>query len=124
MPRKTEAKETAPGIGGMDIKDEAMQDVAALQALGLRSVTGLGTQWSEVLNDMGSEVLAFVASRVREDVKTQHKMLHCKDMVELQAIQTEFVRTAIEQYTAETGKLVEMSQQLFPAVPGTKHTPV
>ena len=51
-------------------------------------------------------------------MKTQHEILHCDDPTKLQHIQAEFVQKAIEQYTAETGKLVEMSQKLFPAMGG------
>ena len=93
----------------------ARDDAAALQGYGFRMMSGMGTAWVEVLGEMGSEVMSFVADRIREDVKTQHRMLHCKDVGELQRIQSEFVQTAIEQYKAETGKLVELSQQFFKA---------
>ena len=109
MPSKTSTdKKTAAA----PVTDMA-SDVAALQSLGFRTMSGMGVAWAETLSDMGSEVLSFVADRIKEDVKTQHKMLHCRDMAELQKIQTEFVQTAIDQYTAETGKLVEMSQELM-----------
>lgn len=90
-----------------------VNDAAALQAFGLNTMTGMGVAWAEALSDMGSEVLSFVADRIKEDVKTQHKMLHCKDLGELQHIQAEFVQNAIEQYQAETGKLVEMSRHMM-----------
>ncbi len=93
---------------------EALSDLAALQAFGFNNVTSFGTAWVETLGDMGSEVLSFVADRIKEDVKTQHEILHCDDMSELQEIQARFVKKAIDQYTAETGKLIEMSQQFFP----------
>ena len=54
-----------------------------------------------------------MAERIREDVKTQHEILHCKSPAELQAIQARFVARAVEQYSAETGKLVEMSQEML-----------
>ena len=94
---------------------QMISDAATLQAYGFNTMTGMGVAWVEALSDIGSEVLSFVADRIREDVKTQHRLLHCKDMGELQQIQTEFMQTAIEQYRAETGKLVEMSRDLMHA---------
>lgn len=89
---------------------QMMDDAAALQAYGFNTMTSMGVAWVEALSDMGSEVLSFVADRIKEDVKTQHRLLHCKDVDELQEIQAEFVQKAIDQYRDETGKLVEMSR--------------
>ena len=88
-------------------------DVAAMQDQALKSMSQMGLVWLEGMSDLGSEVLSFVADRIKEDVKTQHKMLHCKNVAELQHIQAEFMQTAIDQYTAETGKLVQMGQDVF-----------
>lgn len=115
MPEKeseTRRKTTDETPGG---PTRMLDDAAALQAYGFNAMTGMGIAWVEALGDMGSEVLSFVADRIREDVRTQHRMLHCKDMGEMQRIQAEFVRNAIEQYQAETGKLVEMSRDLMNA---------
>ena len=87
--------------------------ILALQASGFGNMMGMGTAWAEAFSDMGAEFLGFLADRIKEDVKTQHKILHCKDINELQHIQAEFVQTAIEQYQAETGKLMEMSSTVF-----------
>ncbi len=76
---------------------------------GLGNMVGAGTAWMEALGDIGAEVMNFVAERIKEDVKTQHKILHCKNVSELQHIQAEFLEKAVKQYQAETGKLVEMS---------------
>lgn len=97
-----------------DMGKQSMSDLAALQAFGFNNMTSFGTAWVEALSEMGSEVVSFVADRIKEDVRTQHEILHCDDMAELQRIQARFMKKAIEQYTAETGKLLEMSQQIFP----------
>jgi hypothetical protein len=92
---------------------KAMDDAAALQAYGFNTMTGMGVAWMQALSEMGSEVMSFVAERIQEDVKTQHQLLHCKDVGEMQRIQSDFVRKAVEQYQAETGKLVEMSRTMI-----------
>ncbi|WP_299647892.1 phasin family protein [uncultured Tateyamaria sp.] len=93
-------------------------DAAALQDQGLKAMSQFGMAWAEGLSNMGSEVLSFVADRIKEDVATQHKLLHCKDVADFQQIQSEFMQKAIDQYTAETGKLVQMSQELYPNTVG------
>ncbi len=113
MPNKQKTETSSTDTLAMGT--EAMSDIAALQAFGFNNMTSFGTAWVETLSDMGSEVLSFVADRIKEDVKTQHEILHCDDMAELQKIQARFVQTAIDQYTAETGKLIEMSHQFFPS---------
>ncbi len=89
------------------------RDAATLQDFGFNAMSGMGFVWAEALGDLGSEVLSFVADRIKEDAKTQQRMLHCKDMGELHEIQSEFLQTAINQYTADTGKLVEMSLDML-----------
>jgi hypothetical protein len=71
-----------------------------------------GTVWAEAMADAGAEVLHFVAERVRQDIRTQHRLLHAKDVGEFRHIQAEFVQKAIDQYTAETGRLVEISAEM------------
>ena len=112
MPNKDKSDVTGTDkpIPGLDLTS----DLATLQSLGFNRMTQFGTAWVEALSDVGSELLSFVAARIKEDVKTQHEILHCDDMAELQEIQNRFVKNAIDQYTAETGKLVEMSHKFFP----------
>ncbi len=94
-----------------------------LQAAGLGSVNKMGSVWLKDMAALNSEVLGFVADRIREDIRTQQEIMHCKDLGDLQRIQAKFVRTAIEQYTEETGKLVELgSRMLAHAGAELKHT--
>lgn len=91
----------------------------------LGALAWMGSAWVEAMSDLGSELASFVAERIREDVKTQHEILHCKSLTEMQAVQAAFMERAYVQYTVETGKLIEKSTSLFPQLAGkTKHTPV
>lgn len=78
----------------------------------LAPVAWMSTAWIESLADLGSEITTFVADRIREDVKTQHAILHCKSLAELQHIQAQFMQRAFDQYAAETGKLMGMSSEI------------
>lgn len=95
------------------IEDTPMKAMTELQEAGLGNMMGLGTAWAEAFGDMSSEFASFVADRIKEDVKTQHEVLHCKSVGDLQQIQSQFVQKAIEQYQAETGKLFEMGTKVF-----------
>lgn len=90
-----------------------MSVVSELQKAGFGNMMGLGTAWAEAFGDMSSEFATFVAERIKEDVKTQHEILHCKSVNDLQHIQGQFVQKAIDQYQAETGKLLEMGTKMF-----------
>ena len=98
-----------------------LQKLAELQEAGFGNMVGLSTAWLEALGDIGSEVLSFMAERVKEDVKTQHAILHCKNVSELQNIQAEFIQKALEQYSAETGKLVRMSNDALASAGSDKN---
>jgi hypothetical protein len=89
------------------------ETVAQLQKMGLNSMSWMGTDWVERMSDIGSEALKFLSDRIEQDVALQHRLLHCRDMKELHAAQAEFLQNAIEQYTSETGKMVELTTELF-----------
>lgn len=110
-------KSTAAKTGKTEIPFSRLGE---LQEAGLGNMMGLSTAWMEMLGDMGAEVMNFVADRIREDVKTQHEILHCKNVGELQHIQAQFLQKAIDQYRAETGKLVEMGTRAFAPRNGTE----
>jgi hypothetical protein len=89
--------------------------IKQLQDAGLGSMIGMGTAWVEAISDISAEVAHFVAERIKEDVKTQHEILHCQNVADLQHIQAQFIQKAMDQYQAETGKLVEMGTNAFAA---------
>lgn len=95
--------------------DAPFNALTQLQEAGLGSMMGMGTAWVEAISNMSAEVASFVAERIKEDVKTQHEILHCKDVADLQHIQAQFFQKAMDQYQAETGKLVEMGTKAFAA---------
>lgn len=86
---------------------------AKLTAASMGPFGQVGMAWMEAMSDLGGEFLHFVSERVQQDVATQHRLLHCTDMEELRHVQAEFVQKAIDDYTAETGKMVEMNAGLM-----------
>ena len=78
-----------------------------VQTAGLGSLAWMGTRWIETMGDLGAERLNFVAERIKEDVKTQHQMLHAKTVSDIQQIQATFLQRALDDYRDETGKIVK-----------------
>lgn len=101
--------------GGADTAEaaNAMQMINEMQRAGMGSLAWLGTAWIEQMSALGSECLCFLADRVREDVKTQHRILNCRDVSEIQRIQLEFIQKALADYQAETGKIYEMGNEVL-----------
>jgi hypothetical protein len=95
--------------------DSPFAPLLQLQQAGFGNIMGANSGWLESLGDMGAEAMSFVVERIKEDVKTQHEIMHCKDVAEIQHIQSRFVQNAIDQYQAETGKLVQMGTSAFTA---------
>lgn len=97
---------------------EAINAMATIQEAGLGNVMQMNSKWMEAMSGMGAEMLGFVADRIKEDVKTQHDVLQCKNVADFQQVQTQFMQRTMDQYRAETGKLVEMSTLAFGSFPG------
>ena len=106
MPDKSKASEKAT-----EAERSAMKAMSEMQEAGLGSLAWLGTDWMRSMNEIGGEMMRFMADRIKEDVKTQHEILHAKDITDVQAIQTRFMKDAFDQYAAETGKLVKISHE-------------
>lgn len=92
---------------------DPISTIQELQRSGFGNMMGASKAWAEVFGEMSAEFLGFLSDRFKEDVKTQHQILNCKDFGELQKIQAEFVQTAINQYQTETGKLMKMGSIVF-----------
>ena len=72
----------------------------------------LGPAWLGNLAHLGFEITSFVADRIQKDIKTQHALMHCKTLAEVQHVQARFLQEAFDQYHAETGRLVEMANKM------------
>ena len=55
----------------------------------------------------------FRVHRIRHDMETQQELLRCRNFDELREVQTRFVKTAMEQYTAESMRLMELGSEIL-----------
>lgn len=97
---------------------ETVDAMAKLQEEGFGNVMQMSTTWMEALSGLGAEMLGFVTDRIKEDAKTQQEILKCKNVADLQHVQAQFLQRTMDQYRAETGKLVEMSTLAFGTAAG------
>ncbi len=58
--------------------------------------------------DIMSESARFIADRLQQDLNAQKAMLACKTPAELLQVQSEFYKSAMEQYTEEYTRLYKM----------------
>lgn len=112
-PTPTSHSSKSRPAAGSDPISSMMQAFLKAQKASPGPLSWFGNAWLEAFGEVGSELSAFIAERISEDVKTQHEMLHCKSPVELQKLQSRFVQKAIDDYTAETGRFVELNQKFL-----------
>ena len=60
--------------------------------------------WQGIVAEWGR----FVTERSQRDIETQRAMLDCRSPSELMKVQTEFYQTAVQQYSEETMRLMQM----------------
>ncbi|MDY6860675.1 MAG: phasin family protein [Pseudomonadota bacterium] len=80
---------------------------------GFSALSTFGTSVMENMGRYGTEVVEFMSLRLQEDFKTQHELMQCRDMSKLAEIQSRYLKTAMDQYSAETGKLMKMGTEIF-----------
>ena len=83
----------------------------AVTATQQEALEGIETASAAVLAGMGSvqrEIAGFVADRLRSDLDAQSALLRCRTFSEVHSVQTEFLRTAYDQYATEASRLVRL----------------
>ena len=83
------------------------------QAQAMGRMTAFNTAMTEAMSRYGQEFMGFVQARLAEDAKTQQELMACRDIHELAEIQRRFLERTMQQYTDETGKLVDMGREVF-----------
>lgn len=61
---------------------------------------------------MQREILEFGNSRLRQDLETQGALSQCKDFDDLFRLQVEFAQKAMQQYSEEAAKLLDLSTKV------------
>jgi uncharacterized phage infection (PIP) family protein YhgE len=93
---------------------EQLQDgIPLVHRQALDQVGAAGQSVVEGVTQMQRELASFMSTRLRHDMSVQQELLQCRSFDEVRAIQTRFLQTAIDQYSAEATKLMQMSQDMM-----------
>jgi len=103
--------------------EDWLSQLRKMQQDSLDPLRWFGVAWFEGVTAINRELAEFVSRRISEDLRTQHEILNCGDPEKLQHIQARFIQRAIDDYTAETGTLVELSEGVAQKLAGrgTRH---
>jgi len=93
--------------------EQVAEMMAEWQRMGFGALNTLGAGWAEAMADMGSEWLHFVSDRVQRDVEFQHRLLHAKSSRDIREAQSEFFQKAVDDYTAQTGRVMAATEKLL-----------
>ncbi len=66
--------------------------------------------------DLTSESARFMAERLRRDIELPSEMIACQSPSELMQVQSEFFKTAIDQYLEEAARYSQMSASAFQSI--------
>ncbi len=83
------------------------------QTLGLAGLTWMSPRMAQQLVDMQIELVRFAARRAEACARARAECLGAKDPVEFRDAWGRYLRSAFEQYCAETGTLVRMNRAAF-----------
>lgn len=72
----------------------------------------VGAAWAEAMSGLGGEVVRFLSERMQQDVGLQQRLMAARSLDEAQHVRAEFVQKAIDQYMEETGRVVEIGEEL------------
>jgi hypothetical protein len=83
----------------------------AMQAASTNMMPVMGPEWIANMNTLGTEMMEFMAHRVKQDLQTQQDLLQAKDIAEVQKIQAEFLKKTMDDYSAEMTKLMGLGEK-------------
>lgn len=94
-------------------QDAVIDNVTALQQEAVETVEHAGAALFEGVGKVQKEVAQFVSTRIREDLETQQQFLGCRSLDDLREVQVRFVKTAMDQYAAETARLMKLGSEIM-----------
>jgi hypothetical protein len=107
---------TAHSIDGERIVSatrESLAKSAETQQQALVSIERAGTSILTGMSEIQKEIAGFVSERIRQDLETQRELFACRTIDDVREVQSRFLRTTIDQYSAETSKLMQLGAEVF-----------
>lgn len=92
--------------------DQAIDAVTARQQEAIEAVEAASATVIESVTLAQRTIAEFVSTRIRADIETQQQLLRCKSFDEIRSIQSEFLKTAVEQYSDNAQRLFKLGQEI------------
>lgn len=93
--------------------DALIDNVTVGQQEAMETANAAGAAIFDGLGRVQREIATFVADRVRQDIETQRAFLNCRTLDDVQEVQRRFIRSAMEQYAAETTRLMSLGREIM-----------
>jgi hypothetical protein len=91
--------------------DAAIDGVTISQQQAMETMESAGQAMMQGVTKMQKEIVDFVSERIRHDMETQQALLRCKTFDEVRDVQTRFFQTAMDQYSAEAGRMMRIAAE-------------
>jgi hypothetical protein len=106
------AADDVPTEDVSSVADTALDMVMIGHTEAVQATESSGRAVLDGMTKMQEEIASFVSKRIAHDLETQQKMLRCRNFDELQEVQTRFFRTAVDDYSAETRRLMKLGSEV------------
>ncbi len=93
-------------------KDGFTPDMLDTLAAVAPAANWMNTAWIATMAEVSTALATFVAARFKQDLELQQALLCCRSLAEAQHVQAAFIQKAIDQYQAETGKLITITGKM------------
>ena len=102
MNRKTGPVATGDSAGMTDFQSASLNSLAAFNTTMAENTARLYREWTE-----------FMSHRLREDMALRQRLLSCTSGEDMAAVQAAFFKDAMEEYAAESRKMLQMTQDMM-----------
>jgi Phasin protein len=92
---------------------ESIAKAAKTQQQAIGTMERAGASLLTGLTEMQKEIAGFVSERIRQDIEGQQELLRCRTLDEVREVQSRYFRTAMDQYSSEATKLMQLGTELF-----------
>jgi hypothetical protein len=111
---KTAINSPVPSSESLESPQDVMIDnVTALQQEAAETVEHAGAALLEGVSKVQQEIAQFVSTRIREDIEAQQQFLRCRSLDDVREVQIRFFKTAMDQYSAETARLMKLGSEIM-----------
>ena len=113
---ETLAETAADSIGAEAIASTTRESIAVAtktQQQAMEAMERAGASMLTGVTGIQKEITGFVSERIRQDLESQQELLRCRTFDEVREVQSRFFRTAMDQYSSEATKLMQLGTELF-----------